>query len=412
MKNTVKIITAVILAAILCFGSVTAIAAENHGDLKWNYYDYGSGMYYYYNYEYAGELKEGENSIVVSAYDSYRTYYVFDAGKSGYYTVDTWLDCKVPTAYVDGIAYGSAESEYTGKTIFHLSAGENIIGCTGYYFYEDEGEMTVPFNIEYLGEAITDITYAENSFTGLIEGYNFYYTQDEEEKITVAEAKDLCIKFSETEMEFDYIRVEIETDSETGETFITYLDYKEPVQLGICKATDIVKSMEITNLEECTTAYNYYTESFEPEAVPAGVKVTFTDGSSKTYENTYGDEYFSFEVDAPNGKSYYAYVCYDYGEEDKIYVTAYFADEEYVRHEIKTEDADICDNLGELNDNNDFRVAGAFNDIVYRLRRALSPENGLPVGDRLEYLSGIFGACTNAVFQIFCNFVEFLEYYF
>ena len=89
-----------------------------------------------------------------------------------------------------------------------------------------------------------------------------------------------------------------------------------------------------------------------------------------------------------------------------------FADEEYVRHEIKTEDADICDNLGELNDNNDFRVEGAFNDIVYRLRRALSPENGLPVGDRLEYLSGIFGACTNAVFQIFCNFVEFLEYYF
>lgn len=407
MKNTVKILTAVILAAILCFGSVTAIAAETAEDLKWNDYSYESGMYYYRTYEYIGTLAEGENTIDPAECDSYRSYAVFNAEKSGYYKIETWPDTSVPETYVDGVAHGESENFY--GEYFYLSEGENIIGFYGIYYYDEPCEV----NIKYLGDAITDIVYDENDFKDLVVSYDVHFNENyiiDGGPYVYIYGVDFEVIFSENTETFEDCTIYADVDPESGEYSLRFIDYTEPVQITTCKATDIVKSMEITNLDECLSAYSYYTGDTEPEAVPEAVKVTFTDGSTKTYENTDGDTYFGFDVEAPNGREYYSTVSIDYGSDDRIYIVIDFAWEEYARYEISQETADVCDNLEEFGEDNNGLVDKANYDAEWRLDKIFNSDRSFD--DKVVLLLGIPGLYTNALFQIFCNFVELLEYYF
>lgn len=410
MKNTVRIITAVILAVIMCVGSVTALAAETGDILKWNYHDYGSGSYYYYDYEYIGTVKEGENTVDPAVSDSYRTYVVFNAEKSGYYRMSSPMSFDIAKDCVDGVAYGMAEREtfYDGRfyDYFYIDAGENIIGINGGYYYDEPCSFTV----EYLGEEFVDIVCDEALLKDLVEGYDI--SVNKEDLSAVIRLYDFELVFSDITLTVEYGNISAAVNPESGDYSLSFLDYSEPVQITTCKATDIVKSMEITNLDECLSAYGYYNGEVKLANVPAAVKVTFADSSTKTYENINKTTYFGFDVEAPNGREYYSTVDTEYGKGGKIYIVVYFAWEEFARFEVSNENADICNNLGEFNGENEFRVDGAINDITNRLERAFSLDSDLPVANRLDLLSGIFGACTNAVFQIFCNFVELLEYYF
>lgn len=410
MKNTVRIITAVILAIIMCVASVTALAAEEKNILKWNYHDYGSGMYYYNDYEYIGTVKEGENAVDTTVSDSYRTYVVFNAEKSGYYRMVAPMSIDVAKDYIDGTAYGAIEREtvYDGGyyDYFYIEEGENIIGIYGGYYYEEP----CSFTIEYLGGELTDIVLDEALLKDLLEGCDI--SVNKEESSAVISVYDFELVFSEKTVEVESGNLSVTINPESGEYFLTFLDYSEPVQITTCKATDIIKSMEITNLDECLLSYGYYNGEIRLANVPEAVKVTFTDGTVKTYENKNKRSYFGFDVEAPNGREYYSTVDTEYGNDGKVYIELRFAWEEYARYEVSNENADVCDNLGEFNDENGFRIDGAINDITYRLKNALSFETDLAAADRLGLLSGIFGVCTNAVFQIFCNFVELLEYYF
>ena len=80
MKRNIKAIIAAMLVTIMSFGGLTAYAATNtENQLQWDFYGET------FCYDYAGELKEGENDIIHE--NSYYVYYTFDVQNAGYYSM-------------------------------------------------------------------------------------------------------------------------------------------------------------------------------------------------------------------------------------------------------------------------------------------------------------------------------------
>lgn len=359
MKKTLKSIIAALLATLTMFSGVTAFAAANtENQLEWDFYGET------YHYDYAGELKEGENEIVYDGSDY--IYYTFDVQNTGYYSMtydyrDADFYIEIPQKVENSIAYNTISSMNYGEnhisgSLFYLEKGEQIIGLDIYYV-SDATKLTV----DYLGEEITSI---DTTKEDLILGSDIYCYNDEIEGYLYEIASDINITFSSgksiTKYYFDG---SIENKIKKGENIITIwiCDKKYNLNVNVELVTDYIESVEISNIEDYLYFKSYYNSFDYPEPFGETLTVTFKDGT--TEEVSIGiDDNFTL----PNGSE----VWFGFGftfENDKPFFDVYIADTIVKSYECTEIQADFNENKDKLNSN----IISLINDASYYIRRAM-----------------------------------------
>ena len=298
MKKTLRAIVAALLAAIMALGCTSAFAAESDEKLFWNYYDWE------YYYDYAGEMNLGENSFA-SPDGSYNCYYIFNADKEGYYTLGftnynepTWIG--IPESVEDGTAYNEAEYIYSEnnngikRLTFKLNEGETIIG-----FDFDEEITNETFEIVYEGDKIESVS-IDNKLLLNRDIYNH---------------EEFCEIYADTNITFssgsviktDYIEGTISKDVDKGQNTVSVclLDETFELTVDVYLITDVVESVEITNIEDYLNAkinYDGY-DAYYP--INETFTFTMTDGSTQSF--VYSD-YEQNSITLPDGTETYVYL--------------------------------------------------------------------------------------------------------
>lgn len=424
MKKIMKKLTAVMLAAMICLAAVPAFAADSAETVYWYYDDDDSWAT---SYTYIGEVTEGENTVEYDFenhiedddYDIYHyVYLAFEAEKSGYYLFKTDFasyNVEVPEKYgEDNKVYGYADCENAygddyDYIYYYLPEGKNIIGLEWWTYNSEQ----YSFDIEYLGDAVNDIIYEEAALKDLL--LYSEITVDYDDNYAKLNNFDYEVVFSEKTVKFEEESLECDIDPETGEYSLTFFDYSEKADITIIKPEDIVKNVEVVNLDECLTGIEYYDGSVDVVGMEnfKEIKVTFADGTVDIYEV---NEDGQAAIELPNGRTYYAGAYYndwyywdsETGEYEWALIT-YFESKEYSANKLNTTEADFNSNMDRMMENNKQWFDSATCDAENRINMALSSDTSFT--KKLELLSAIPFLYTNALYQAFCNFVELAEYY-
>ena len=418
-----KTLTAAMLVLTLCFACVPAFAADASENVYWYYNESSSSPD---KYIYIGDVNVGENTVEYDFEYNYDEpylrpllYVAFEAPSDGYYMLgfdtDSWIGSaiQVPEKHgEDGKVYGYAlceEKDNECSYIYRLSAGRNVIGIDAVMLSSGSANL----NIEYLGDAVNDIVCDETLFTDMIEDYDIdIYSNN------IAELSyfDYEVVFSEKTVKFEEDDLYCDIDPETGEYSLTFLDYSENADITTVKHKDVVKDIEVVNPDDCLTGIEYYDGTVDETGSEylKEVKVTFADGTVEIYEL---DEHNSATIRLPNGREAYvsAYYTEHWSYEDDV-LTLYemklvtqFAGKDYREYAINTEAADFEGNFDRLMQNNKEWFDRVNRDASYRLERLSSPEYS--ADEKILLVIAIPTLYTNAIYQAFCNLVEFAEYY-
>lgn len=421
MKNIMKTLTAAMLVLTLCFACVPAFAADASENVYWYYNESSSSPD---KYIYIGDVNVGENTVEYDFEYNYDEpylrpllYVAFEAPSDGYYMLgfdtDSWIGSaiQVPEKHgEDGKVYGYAlceEKDNECSYIYRLSAGRNVIGIDAVMLSSGSANL----NIEYLGDAVNDIVCDETLFTDMIEDYEIdIYSNN------IAELSyfDYEVVFSEKTVKFEEDDLYCDIDPETGEYSLTFLDYSENADITTVKHKDIVKDVEVVNPDECLAGIEYYDGSVDAVGLDnfKELKITFADGTVKNYEV---DEDGYALIGLPNGREYYAnayYIIYDWDNETQSgewKLTVFFAGKEYNIYDMKPTAADFESNFEKLTENNKNLFDAAICNTKSRWSRIQSSDYS--ADEKILIFIGIPTAYTDAIYQTFCNLVEFAEYY-
>ncbi len=409
MKNTVKKIIAVVLAfaMLAAVGSVYAFAAESK-TLQWNAYGPDDGREYYEVYEYAGIASEGK-MILPSLDDNeyYKSiYYDFNVVNAGYYLITTSSDGwgsvspRFPELFENGVAYGDLEGKWLGydendavRYLYCLEAGQTVLG------FEYWDDININITIEYFGESISDIQIDEKYLDCIVnEDVRDY--GDGEGCIYNTEA---VITFSSGKtIENDDFDIKLERDLTKGVNNVEFclLNYSKPVVINVFEATDFVTKLEMSNIEKYLTRYESYTGDYLYDYnINETMTVTLANGETKTVQLEYGYG----EITLSNGRTYGVHTFWD-----DMTLSLVFADHKYVTYDIECVPADFSGNLDELKNENSYWIDSVNCDAQNRLNQMKYTDD---IGEKLSLLFWIPAIYSNLIFQIFCNVVEFIEFY-
>lgn len=276
MKKKSRAIIAALLVAVMALSCTSAFAAEPADTLAWDYYGWET-----FYYDYAGTLTTGDNAFT-SPDDTYYCYFVFDAPESGYYSIgftdyalDGWIG--VPDRIEDGIAYdeapcmGERNENDIYLPVFKLEKGENIIGL-------DTTNLIInkTFNITFLGDSIESVTINDTLIINHnIYNYDNFYEIYAETTITFSEGKQINLTC---------ISGHINDEIKPGKNIVPaeILGENKEIEINVHLISDIIKNVEISNIEDYTNAKVYY-DGFDAYH-PSGETFTFTlsDGTTKS----------------------------------------------------------------------------------------------------------------------------------
>ncbi len=357
MKKTLKTLLALLLAATTVLGCITAYAAEETNELVWDYY--GTE----YIYDIAGEITAGTN-ILTSPEDSYYFCYEFNIEESGYYTVgfsdysfDGWIG--VPKE-ADGFA-AKDEADYLYFTnedrrsqfTYKLDEGKNYICFDAYTMFENQN-----FEVIYQGESIESIRY-ENS---LLLNRDVYFYEEACEIHADAEAT-----FSSgNTTTFSYLYAEAPYGYKEGASTVKYTYFGESidVEIDVMLITDIIKDVEIANVEDYLNTKVYY-DGYEGY-LPMGETVTFTFSDGSKFESVY-ESYNDNYINLPDGSE--IYYCIYTGRDNDGNITLYVesAGTDVKAYDCKESKATFDENLINLVTNEKYNL----DRISKYLRRSL-----------------------------------------
>ena len=315
MKKITRAIIAALLAAVMAFGCTSAFAAEPADELIWDYYSWE------YRYDYAGKLSVGENTITTPK-DSYCCYYLFNAEESGFYTIgftdyayDGWAGA--PEYVDDGIAVNEADCIYHRtennfrRITLKFEKGENIIG-----FDLNKAISNKTFEIKYEGKEIDSVSIDDKLLLN-----RDIYTYDEHCEIYA----DVALTFSSgTEITIDYVEGVAAKEIEKGKNTVTVtlFDKETELTVDVYPISDVVDSVEISNVDDYLNArvyYNGYDSSFPWDET---FTFTFKDGSTQSIVlSSEGDN----AITLPDGTEAYVYLTTE-NENDKIVMNVMIAD--------------------------------------------------------------------------------------
>ncbi len=413
MKKTIRTAIAMLLAAIIACGSITAFAATPT-DINW--YFGGDDPWVY---TYAGEFTVGDASNNIEATEeSLNVYGTFEIEEEGYYRVTStyyfteWAG--IPEKFENGAYHNTKNSfsvdGYIREDIYYFEADEYVLG---FDFYEKGNEEVT---IEFLGD-LEEIKYDENAFESLIIDFSIY-TADEDDGCGADYYIDVLsgatVKFSNGyERTVDYVGLCVFTDEviEKGEYEVEIghraFPYRETVTLNVVDIPDIIAKVEMTNVDkydELVYHYNgdYYSYDIEDETLT----VTYTDGTVETVEGFNGWCYlekYGIWVEA----------FYDYDEElGDVFVVEVF-NERYIELPCTYRDATISENLGQYGAINLRSITNAIEWLGFYF------ENAMNAGSVSGFFSGIKYMITEstsdflmAMSTILSNTARLIRYYF
>ncbi len=283
-----KIIT-IVLLLVLSFGVCTSAFAVETKVIERVYY---------------GELKDGENLVCeqegLQIIENVFVYYTFSIPQDGYFYLHY------------GTPHTSMAVEISGENTYDETTFNYDLVSRVYFLKKGNYELTVdvyssyaPVNVcaSYLGEEITDISFNYD----LILDCDFdYYDDYLGVKNYFETTADATITFSsgKTYLYDDgtlYGTLDSEYKDGLNNVTVNFMDKSVPATITVYPISHYISDVEIYNIED------YYDKNLEyfnhlDETLPYGenIKVTFTDGSSKTA--TIGYNYTS--VTMPNGQQY------------------------------------------------------------------------------------------------------------
>ena len=266
--NNLKKVLALVMAMLMLASFATIAFAEN---MKW-VNDFG----YENEYNYAGELKLGSNSIAADM-----NIYSFKAPKSGYYVVGNW--------YCDGLCLNSSDSGIIPEYITVQK------GCT-----EKDYEYTKVCCLEenqviYLlvyGEATMELKFLGTDFTISAYKSNIVFSDyvcNNEEDSDFYEFFE--INFSDGEKYYAYIDVYVDEEIAAGVQTVNGKILGKEVQLEI-DVRDIDDYIDKIVAKETSGSYGMTGDCY---AYLDAVTVCFKDGSKKDITFDY-DTLFNLEV--------------------------------------------------------------------------------------------------------------------
>ncbi len=406
MKNVFRSLFAVVLATVMVFASITAFATEDGKTLNWDVYNGG----YIYEFEYAGDFS-GDKLVVDDGLEGqeYIEYYEVDIPQAGYYVVSIkrisgyYSDILFPESIENGVAYGKAESQYLGEEIeneiytfnylYYFSAGENILGL----IYSD---AAFEIGLEFFGETVTDIDFADGSFSGIFD-YDFWKNEVGEVVIGGVEAEIIFSSGEKLSVESGSFVLDVEDTPVKGENEaeVKFYEYRKPVMLTVFEITDYIEKVELNDSEGVVTEI-YYNGDTETTWLDIGRKfsVTFTDGTT-----AFADE----EVVLPNGKTYFISTAFTEQNNGKTSLLIEVAFYNFCKYELTETEASFADNLQHLSEINTVRWSAAKREAERSIACLGNSDSLDQMATIIFWFPTLF---TSAFYDIFCNVVEFAEY--
>ncbi len=407
MKNSIRRLLAFLLAAAVCFGSLTAFAADNDTVLYWYPYNESSVM----ELEYAGEFT-GDKIVIDNGLSDrlYRNYYSIEFPQTGYYLVSVkaeniyYSDIIFPQSVENGKAYGIKDS----VSISRESVEDGGIIRSMYYFSEEETVFgvshrndVIEVEIDFMGEAITDIVFDDNAFCGIAD-YDFSENNVGDVDFYDADAKIIFSSGEQLDIEDGNFVLDVESSPVKGENeaVVRFFEYSEPVKLTVFEITDYIENIDI-DTSDAVTAKIYYDDYIELEWLDFAMtfRVTFTDGTTENVSNI---------IKLPNGREYLISVSFSETDIGECSVTPEVAFYSFGTQKLAPTEASFAENYQYLNRVNSRR----WSDAVREAERSISCLGNADSTEEMATIIFWFPTLfTSAIYDIFCNTIEFLEYY-
>lgn len=415
MKKTMRMIVALLLAAVMTFGmSSLAFAADDSVErIKWTNL-YGDDYNFYFS-DYV--LEEGENfvSVIDSGVDVMSVdenelrginmvCYEFEAEESGYYHFVCALDTvyAVAESYNGTTADGCCEYVNYGEdpnfsSVYYIEKGTNLVGFS---FAFESYIMSDDIVIEYLGSEIKDYSLSEESLDDYIIGYNVWDDGSGE----IAMATDCEVTFApENKVTFDKI-VLMGTCSESpkegkNKAKVDLFGKKKDVEFTAYYMDSLVKSAEITNLEKHTVfSYDYKGEQHYNDASGEKLTVKYSDGTE--YSSVINDS--MAEVVLSNGVVVYAYAGLTLNDDDTYDFVISVGDRIVEKYDVTEKENSFFDNISTLSNDNFEALASSADNFIVGMQH---------LGNDSEFSMQCFGMISDDLAQIFANFIAFIQYY-
>ncbi|MBQ7122546.1 MAG: hypothetical protein IJO03_09825 [Clostridia bacterium] len=352
MKKTMKSIIAATLALVMLLCSVPAFAYNTGDTVEWlvSRYEYMD------SYLYAGELKVGNNTVTCEKNNiccninvDKAGYYLFTGDEMG----DVYISENIqpdgsPQGYIDVLEVYESEKN---ESVVYLPEGESFIG-----FYTNDSTDKTEITVSYFDEEITAVEFEENSFKDLIfwEDYWISPTDDGEKIGMYRDAKITFSNGSVYEVCFGKFAFDYEMISENEYNLTVILPgYTEEFIMTCCEVKDVVKNVEITNIDKYLNSVLFYDNTacsaFEDDALKnEKMTLTFVDGSTYTIDSVYD---FVDYVDFPNGRGYEMFIFDVVEENGSVKLVVEIAEQSVAEFECKVRKASFFENLSVLADN-------------------------------------------------------------
>lgn len=362
MKRTLKTIIAVILAAIIAAGSISAFAAEEKITLDF----YGDK----YEYISKGTLAEGENNLSVKG-DNIFLYYEFEAEKDGYYLFNYLLDEIIDFVVFEKNSTGKYEAEDSLEYEYLMFRDENTANSdleNHLYLLEegtyivmidkwDENIESAKITAEYEGAELTGFDFEGGVKFNLIPNYNIgWWEEDNGDRIYELDPGKTTLTFDSGKSYDVYLySLDFRYDGD-----ITEGEYDITVEFG-CKnfektisvydITHDVKSIEVKNFDKYDTVKKFYDGCLNYDFTGLEFVIEFANGKKETIVS---DGYNMMGIDLQNGNPAYIFLIYDYetDENGNVYFSIRLSDHEFVNLPVKAEDATKSENAMHLSQEN------------------------------------------------------------
>ncbi len=338
MKTLKKIIAVIICIAAISGLCVTGAFAYDTGEKEnFVFSDSSVGDYFY-----VGEVFEGENSIEYKEeYDFCKFFAKFEVKEKGYYSITGGT---YSVFELQGSEMKEIETEVYSEHAIFACFEEGTYYFTDDFYGSSPEPHDVCISIEFLGE-FTGVSYNKDAFKNAVayedvDIYNEYLLN-----------ADPGINFTEGYLEYGigWLGFESEKKLALGENTVTFniLDYEFTETLTIIEATDFIEKIEVENAEQYAVRRCCYDgETVYDSVYPEELKITFTDGTTRTVEGKKEDDlsdnlYYSFEHS--NGRIYHIYVDV-YSDGFKVM----FGGHEYIGIKAEYTEASFKDNCNRL----------------------------------------------------------------
>ena len=369
MKKTLKAILGMTIALIMVFGSIPAFAAQIGDTVLW--VDTYEDEVYSYEHLYGGKLTEGHNELEACTEDG-DYYFEFDAPETGYYYIST--EVYFGDFGRDGNIYdverpdGWLYTEEDHLRIVYLEKGTVILGA---YIWENEFDS---IEIEYIDDEIVDVEYDESLVNNLIinsdmylNSDGFYYYVDE---YTVEFSNGETVEAVDSSLEF-----KIESKPVNGENtvYMTFANYEEEKKVNLYYIDSLVESIELSNVEDYLTGYEYYDGSYYfHDYNGEEITVNYTDGTSETFVYGWNEDEGQKSCINLFGNEHYIGIYHD---EENLTLVAFIADCTFASYECDSVEIDSQSNYEHLKESVSRTFENFLCDAEYYWNEMWNPEN-------------------------------------